>query len=711
MGMIAVSAHNPGAISIEHSPATRMAAQELRRYAYLRTGALAELTPVGQTETGSGATRFYVGLWPSETLRARLSDSQIAELERLGPESRFILSDRYGGVALGGRSPSAALSAAYRYAELLGVRFAPDRDIIPDGHVPLVTQNLNIIESPSMSVRGFFPYHSGNPQGPEFWTEDEHKLFLGQLKKMGLNTIAMLLHHREDGTIDATWVPSWEEPYHVGRAPFGMAQVFPEPIYRSKVASSILGQRIDRSAADKRRVSDQNTAMIQRAFQWGRHLGIDAVMGGFINEGVDYWKRAFTFLEQEGFEPKFIWQHTYEDWIWTDPAEEIIMRAINGSHDFIKARDELGLDIRPVISGWTVGPRLDPLRLHRDIDLQVIMAPQVLDVGRANVDAAYGAMGERPRWVVPWLEDDFNMIAPQLWVERTLFQVRDGKRLGSTGFLATLWRVRGVEPQAMALAQAGWRPSLTSAEFWLDYSTAAFGPEVAPDIAAILREVDGLLPRPTNWKDGWPGGIHFDQRPWETVSSEYRFVERLEALAGRVQGEASRARFAEMLEKMRYLRALGELRTVIGTEREGEVARTAYTHLLQSASTVGDLGDLIFLNRQIRPGKSQEYSGTPRLLALTPRPAIQVGEDFTVRLVLIDRLPPRDAKLLWRPLGHQEWRTVEGSTEGLHGFRVTLPSPQEDFEWVLEVTGHDGQKHRLPASAPNQPGTTVVFGS
>jgi hypothetical protein len=585
------------------------------------------------------------------------------------------------------------------------VRFSPSGDIVPDGTIDFELPELNVVSNPALEVRGYFPYHSGNPQGPEYWNRDDYMLFVGQQAKLGMNLIAMLQHHRGDGSVDAVWTPDWEEPYQISNAPFGMAKAFATAHYRSANAQLFPGTE------QKRQLSDLNTRMLADVYAFGRDIGVHAVSGGFISSGIDHWKKALSYLDSNGLSPRYIWQHTYENWTYTDPDQGMLNWSIQCYKDLLTARDQMGSPIQAVASGWTIGPRADPLLYDRELPKEVVIAPQVRDIGRAAVDPAYAQMENRPKWVVPWLEDDFNMIAPQLWVRRTLDNLRVGQSYGTNGTVATHWRHKTIEPQMIALSRGAWDGTLDADAFYLDYSTAAFGPEAGPAIAAVLSRVDGKLPRPTDWKEGWPGGIWPDSSYWSKHQAEYNFVAELEALQSAVVGAECAARFEYLLGQMRYLRALGKLKAAIGTGDEVNAAREAFTALLETVSNSGELGDLIFLNLHVPKGKPTDYTGRPRLVVRTPRTSLLAGEDLRLEVVLIERGSPAGALLEWRPLGAEEWRQVPAVAGYLNSFSVSVPSAEigaQDFEYRIAATASDGSVLSFPAAAAERGHTVVV---
>jgi hypothetical protein len=685
--------------------AEHLAAKELRRYLYVRTGKLLGI----QTNRSKGDS-IVVGVLSSALVLRALGEPEQAQIgQRLGLEGyclKTVSNEGHRTVVVTGKTPVGTLHAAYKFVETLGIRFAPSGDIIPDGTIPLTLPSLDVCSNPTLAIRGFFPYHSGNAEGPEYWNRDDYMLFVGQQAKLGLNLIAMLLNHRADGSIDVHWT-GWDEPYKIAKAPFGMAKAFKAEQFRSDHAYQHPG------ADAKRQLSDLNTQMLRDMYRFGRAVGVDACMGGMLSGGVDYWKKAFAYLSQEGFAPTYIWQHTYENWLYTDPAQGLLNSSVQGFRDFLRARDEVKSPVQAVVSGWTIGPRKDPLLYDRELPKEVVVAPLVKDIGRAPVDPAYGDMIGRPKWVAPWLEDDFNMIAPQLWVRRLIDNVVSGRAFGCTGLIGIHWRTKAIEPQMIALSRLGWDGALNADAFFLDYCQASYGPNAGPEIARLLSQLDGKLPRVTDWsKDNWPGGIHPDREYWATHKGDFLFVDQLEAVRTHVRGPESLARFDYLLAQMRYLRAMGKLRSALGTPDETSVAREAYTALLESTSNSGELGDLIFLNRQIPRGKPVDYSGRPHLLVRTPRPSLSATEDLKLDVVVLESGSPREVRLDWRPLGAANWRRCIATKGYGNSFSLLVPHSDlrgQDFEYRLRALTSDNKSLLFPASAARRAQTVVVM--
>jgi hypothetical protein len=116
----------------------KLAAKEIRRYFYVRTGRLAAIAD----SMGDG-DMIVVGTMASLSMPAvdLISDAQSGlAVMRLGRENYLLKSaDRKDGshvVLVIGGDPIGTLYGAYRFAEHLGVRFYMHGDVVPDERIP-----------------------------------------------------------------------------------------------------------------------------------------------------------------------------------------------------------------------------------------------------------------------------------------------------------------------------------------------------------------------------------------------------------------------------------------------------------------------------------------------------------------------------------------------------------------------------------------------
>ncbi|MBD3175904.1 MAG: hypothetical protein GF320_12035, partial [Armatimonadia bacterium] len=119
----------------------RLAAAEVQRYLYLRTG---EMVSIDDAEGGTGP-RIALGI-------DRGLPEQGYRLHTSGPVGRRSLE-------IVGGSPVGVLYGAYAFAAELGVEFFLHGDVVPDDRTSLVLPTLDIESSPLFEHRGIQPFH------------------------------------------------------------------------------------------------------------------------------------------------------------------------------------------------------------------------------------------------------------------------------------------------------------------------------------------------------------------------------------------------------------------------------------------------------------------------------------------------------------------------------------------------------------------------
>ena len=194
-------------VSPQGAFAERLAAQEIRRYVYLRT---ASLLPIVEDPAHAQGGLIVVGSKERPAIRGLLDDASLkASVEGLAAEQYLLRSIRHRGrdvVLVVGGDPTGTLYAAYRLAEHLGVRFYLDGDVLPDDRVPLVLSGLDEVGRPLFDRRGIQPFHDF-PEGPDWWNADDYKAILAQLPKLRMNFFG--LHTYPQGGVGPeplTWI-------------------------------------------------------------------------------------------------------------------------------------------------------------------------------------------------------------------------------------------------------------------------------------------------------------------------------------------------------------------------------------------------------------------------------------------------------------------------------------------------------------------------
>ncbi len=575
--------------------------------------------------------------------------------------------------------------------------------------------------------------------------------------------------------------------------------------------------------------------------------------------------------------------------------------------------------------GWVLGPKQDRALFDKFLPKKMPMSCINREVGHAPVEPRFDNVEDRPKWAIPWLEDDPALISPQLWVGRMRADALDALEYGCTGLMGIHWRTRVLGPNVLALAWAAWdqddwskivqkrretrelqngpiggmhgstneyvfdtydqslyqtvrhgmsqyrfkvpdgvytvklgfceishkergkrifdvriegeeylenfdifaeggynraieysfpsvpvndgwlevdflaqeddpsiatlsiqsdrfvrrvncggqaykdydadwpeseiRRDLPAQDFYLDWATQLFGERVGDDIAAVLSEVDGQLPRPSQWVHG-PGGIRPDERPWDEVEQEYEFVDDFERLRSKVRGKGNRSRFDYWLNNFRYMRANAQVNCLWGeynaqlkkirSEKDKELQRKlaqrealplrkelidavgeVYEYLLPTVTTTGEMGTVANWEQHILPelltktGKelaellgeelpsdaqpSMEYEGDCQVIVPTVRTCVYEGEKLALKVIVLSEDDPKTVSLFWRYLGEDEFAEIPLRHVARGVFRVVFPSEASErgFEYYIRVRA-DGRKVYFPATAPDLCQTVVV---
>jgi len=473
--------------------------------------------------------------------------------------------------------------------------------------------------------------------------EADYKAYLTQLVKMRMNLLN--LHCYPDGVagpeplvwighpddVDAKGKVAFSPPsrwastnYHSwGYAPMptsgfaaGASRLFEEDDFGPSVTR---GHRPEpASPAASNEVFERASGMLSDAFGYGRKLGVGICLG--TEAPLTIPRAVQAHLREKGLDPEspevrqkvyegmfarisraypidhyLLW--TPEEWTWrgaTQPEIDATARDIKSAMAALKAQ---GSPFGFGTSGWELGPKQDRGLFDNLLPKEAVMSCINRNIGFNWVDREFLRIKDRPRWAVPWMEDDSAMVQPQLWAGRMRRDAADALAYGCSGLLGIHWRTKILAPNVSALAKAawtqdGWNPDaakpapnqvpsndqtplpkrqrdLPCADFYADMCAAWFGPEVAPEMASFLTRYDGdngaydviqgraTLPRPNTWMYG-PGAIVANPGPWAEAAKRYMFVDDLTKLRQQVKGAGNRDRFDYWLNTFRYLRALDE---------------------------------------------------------------------------------------------------------------------------------------------------------
>ena len=489
-----------------------LAARELRRYWYLRTGDLLPIVPTMEQQASGGG--FVVGRKDRAMLRGMDgTPAWSATLAGLGPQQYLLRTIERGGnrwLVIAAGDDVGTLYGAYRVAEQIGVRFYLHGDVIPDERMRAELPNLDEPGKPLFALRGIQPFNNF-PFGPDWWTTEDYKATISQLAKMRMNFIGFHCYPEyfgqclaeptvwtgmKDGFDDQGRVRAgyptrqshtMENPPQGGFAVpmktsdyrFGAAMLFDRDDAGSEAmaAGSSQSTPVDRQNA----VFNYCGTMYREAFGFARVMGVKTCIGTEVpsQKQAGVWPSAVLGrLKAQKYDPAdpavvreiyeamfqrimkthpldYYWLWTCESWRAKNTPEETkeVVGHFNAAHEAIQ---RVGAPFRLATSGWVLGPQEDRTAYDRLLPKDVAVSSINPELGHNPVEPAYARIQGREKWAIPWMEDDMALADPQLWVGRTRKDAADALAYGCTGLLGIHWRTQAIAPNFAALAQAGW---------------------------------------------------------------------------------------------------------------------------------------------------------------------------------------------------------------------------------------------------------------
>ncbi|NLG00840.1 MAG: hypothetical protein GX565_11925 [Lentisphaerae bacterium] len=468
------------------APQVRLAAREVARYVYLRTG---KRPAVAAAADG-----------PAITLSVNPS---------LGAEN-YTLKTEGAVTRVTGGDPLGVLYGAYRYAERLGVRFYLHGDVVPDERLAALPQ-VSEAGKPLFSIRGIQPFHDF-PEGPDWWNRDDYLAYLAQLAKMRMNFIGMHCYPEgrygpeplvwigqpsdldADGRATFTYPAQWA---HTGRDGMWGYAGMKTSDFSAGAASVFETDDFGPDAQDFEGVADLMGAVTAEA----RRLGVKTCIG--TETPLTVPRLVQERLKAQGKDPRdpavvaelyegmfrriaarypvdYYWLWTPERWTWHGNKKQELETTETDIRAALSALGKLGNPFTLATCGWVLGPQQDRAALDRLLPKNVPMSCINRRGGHKADEPYFANITGRPKWVIPWLENDADLIAPQLWAGRMRWDAADALRLGCTGLLGIHWRTKQMAPNVAALAAAAWdQPWLPS-----DYDRSPLPP---------VKEIFGAL--------------------------------------------------------------------------------------------------------------------------------------------------------------------------------------------------------------------------
>ena len=481
-----------------------LAANEIRRYAYLRTGTL---LPV---KKGScSGTRVMV---------SRQDKTFCGETgQRLKPQEFTVRTDTKNGPWVWwivGGDEVGTLYGAYQFAEKLGVRFGLHEDVLPDGPFIGDWPEMNETGRPRFALRGLQPFHDFSV-GPDWWNADDYESVLTQMAKLRMNFIGLHTYpswNPAAGPEANVWIGLPGDVTAQGDVRFGYEAgvvttragwaVTPYPTNQYASGAGLLFEADDygpdfmlpcldwpKSQTAATEMFNRYGDLQQRVFSHARRLGIKTCVGTEVPLGIP--PALIARLEDKGLtaDDPVVIQRLYEGiflrlkhklpvdyyWLWTPEVWlgrepgckdwEITTRE-NVARDFglvEAASKSVGAPFGFATCGWRLGTRDDALWTDKHTPKTWAASSIGTSLGRDPVEKTFGVMTGRPRWVIAWAEDDGTAGAHcctcwdlQLWVERMFTNSSQACRYGCEGMMAIHWRTAAISPNIEALARAGW---------------------------------------------------------------------------------------------------------------------------------------------------------------------------------------------------------------------------------------------------------------
>ncbi|MEN6336261.1 MAG: malectin domain-containing carbohydrate-binding protein [Phycisphaerales bacterium] len=484
----------------EAEPLEHLAAREVRRYLYLRTGRLDSIATAGQLPAGAS-----IAVARKDRPVIRSLDKQLSEaVSTLGPQQYVLKTTASGGsrvLVVAGGDAVGVLYGAYRLAERLGVRFYLHGDVVPDEKIDLTLPNLDERGEALFKTRGIQPFHDF-PEGPDWWNTDDYKAIIAQLPKLRMNFIGLHTYPeggvgpeptvwiglKDDVNLDGAVRFSSPSSYQntlrgnwgyvakkTGDFSFGAAQLFEQDDYGPDVMSGAMP--FPDTPEERNAVFDKTGKMLHDAFEFAHSLGVQTCVGTETpltvptvvrerakSQGKDpndpntvreIYEGMFQRIAK-AYPLDYYWFWTPEDWTWGNPKDEAVAATVADLKAAIEAAKNVESPFILATCGWVLGPPKDRALFDNMLPKEMPMSCINRNVGFAPVEAGFARVEGRPQWAIPWLEDDPGLTIPQLWVGRMRRDAADALAYGCSGLLGIHWRTRVLGPNVSALAKAAW---------------------------------------------------------------------------------------------------------------------------------------------------------------------------------------------------------------------------------------------------------------
>jgi len=450
--------------------AERLAAKEIRRYLYLRTG---KLLPIVRSDgkLPSKTSLVVVGQKDSGIAKKLIrKDVRLkANVAVLEPQQYLLKTLNYRkprAILITGGDSIGTLYAAYRFVEHFGVRFYLHGDTIPDKRIALKMPKLDEKGKSLFNLRGIQPFHDF-PEGPDWWNTDDYKAVIAQLPKLrmnffGLHTypqggvgpeptvwIGMPREFNQDGTVKSSYpsrhfttanvTGAWGyKPAKTGDYAFGAADIFERDDYGPDYMRR-MNPWTQLSEEKANELFNRMGDVLKEAFEYAHALGVKTCVGTETPLTIpDVAKERIKTIGKDPSDPAVVqevyegmfqritkaypldyyWFWTPEGWTWGNPTDKQLEATLADFRAAIAAAGKVKTPFTLATCGWVLGPPKDRALFDNVLPREMPVSCINRNVGFAPAEPGFARVKGRPKWAIPWLEDDPAMIIPQLWAGR-----------------------------------------------------------------------------------------------------------------------------------------------------------------------------------------------------------------------------------------------------------------------------------------------------
>ena len=566
-------------------------------------------------------------------------------------------------VTISAPTPLALLYGVYTFSEkVLNIKFMMTRDIIPNRlqnplKLLIPSRVIDMTAGP-FQVRGLQPFHDFN-SGPDWWSLNDYFSVLSQMVKMKMNFIGFHNYPLKEpmvwvGTpnnvssggkvsVESAYSTEWRTtqdagwgmiPRNTDTYTTGSAKLFPSNCWSSPVQLEY-DNCFAATEQDQKKLFDDTLDLMTNIVSHAHSLGIKVAFGTEVPlsmpQGLsteESFEGIFKRLNNTNMDYYWHWTAEGGDTVngtTTQQAVKDVATSVDVWKNFKNPSFELAA------SGWFIGPRDDPTYFDKTYSSSIsALSALDLGVGWDPMQPQYQEIKNHTTWVIPWMEDDPGLIGAELWVNRTIFHVKDARKYGTKGVLGIHWRTLEPSLAMSALSQSLWDETLTVEDFYKSFTNSAF-PEVSSPASTLLTSLDSFKvgPEAVAPKQCWQSCIPNLPRPqlsccasWSdiktNVSDEYSFADTFSSLRSKVSSNNLEV-FNEWAYQLSYQKELAilqmttwklfevmgnislitdpvkrrEVANVNGTASMSSVSRSyekMMTALLSFTSTKGELG-------------------------------------------------------------------------------------------------------------------------